>query len=169
MESSRPKLLDRVRQAIRTRHYSRRTEAGYVTWIRRYIVFHRKAHPATLGAADISAFLTRLATTQRVSASTQNQALAALLFLYEHVLQMSVGPVEHVVRAKQPVRLPVVLSRDEGGLARIIHEHRRVEETRSLRNAAPQAGKTPLRRIVGGHGVGAPIPTPCRWPTRRFS
>jgi hypothetical protein len=71
-----PKLLDRVRDAIRTRHYSRRTEVAYVAWIRRYIVFHRKAHPATLGARDVSAFLTWLATKRHVSASTQNQALA---------------------------------------------------------------------------------------------
>ena len=99
--------------AIRTRHYSRRTEVAYVTWIRRYLGFHRKAHPATLGAPDILAFLTWLATSQQVSASTQNQALAALLFLCERVLQMPVGQVEHVVRAKQPIRLPVVLSRDE--------------------------------------------------------
>jgi len=113
MESEAPRLLDRVRGVIRARHYSRRTETAYVTWIRRYIVFHRKAHPATLGTADISAFLTWLATSRRVSASTQNQALAAILFLYERVLQMSIGPVEHVVRAKQPLRLPVVLSRDE--------------------------------------------------------
>lgn len=108
-----PKLLDRVRDAIRTRHYSRRTETAYVTWIRRYIVFHRKAHPSTLGAPEISAFLTWLATVQQVSASTQNQALAALLFLYERVLEVPVGRVENVVRAKQPLRLPVVLSRDE--------------------------------------------------------
>lgn len=86
MDSKAPRLLDRVREAIRARHDSRRTEAVYVTWIRRYIVFQQKAHPATLGAADISAFLTWLETKQRVSASTQNQALAALLFLYEHVL-----------------------------------------------------------------------------------
>ena len=108
-----PKLLDRVRDAIRTRHYSRRTEVAYVTWIRRYVGFHQKAHPSTLGAPDISAFLTWLATKRHVSASTQNQALAALLFLYEHVLHMPVGQVEHVVRAKQPLRLPVVLSREE--------------------------------------------------------
>ena len=113
MEAKSPKLLDRVREAIRARHYSRRTEGAYLTWIRRYIVFHRKPHPATLGAADISAFLTWLATARHVSASTQNQALAALLFLYEQVLHISIGRVEHVVRAKQPVRLPVVLSRDE--------------------------------------------------------
>ena len=113
MESGSPKLLDRVRAAIRTRHYSRRTEVAYVTWIRRYIGFHRMAHPATLGPAKIAAFLTWLATEQRVSASTQNQALAALLFLYERVLQIPVGQVPHVIRAKQPLRLPIVLSRQE--------------------------------------------------------
>ena len=114
LATSRPrKLLDRVREAIRARHYSRRTEVAYVGWIRRYIVFHDKAHPSTLGAPDISAFLTWLATDRNVSASTQNQALAALLFLYERVLQIPVGHVEHVVRAKQPLRLPVVLSREE--------------------------------------------------------
>ena len=113
MESRGPKLLDRVRDAIRARHYSRRTEAAYVTWIRRYILYHHMTHPATPGAADISAFLTWLATKQRVSASTQNQALAALLFLYERVLHAPVGSVEHVIRAKQPLRLPVVLSREE--------------------------------------------------------
>jgi integron integrase len=116
MESDKPKLLDRVRDAIRTRHYSRRMEVAYVTWIRRYIGFHHLAHPAALGAADISAFLTWLATTRHVSASTQNQALAALLFLYERVLGISVGEVEHVIRAKHPLRLPVVLSREEVAL-----------------------------------------------------
>jgi integrase len=113
MEQQCPRLLDRVREAIRTRHYSRRTEVAYVAWIRRYIVFHRKVHPATLGAGEISAFLTWLATRQTVSASTQNQALAALLFLYERVLEIPVGRIEHVIRAKQPNRLPVVLSREE--------------------------------------------------------
>ena len=80
---SPPKLLDRVRDAVRTRHYSRRTEEAYVTWIRRYIVFHRKTHPAQMGASEISQFLTWLAVQRRVSASTQNQALSALLFLYQ--------------------------------------------------------------------------------------
>jgi hypothetical protein len=109
--SPKRKLLDRVRDAIRARHYSRRTEVAYVGWIRRYIGFHQKAHPSTLGAPEISAFLTWLATTRHVSGSTQTQALAALLFLYERVLQVRVGQLEHVARAKQPVRLPVVLSR----------------------------------------------------------
>ena len=82
-----PKLLDRVRDAVRTRHYSPRTEDAYAHWIRRYIVFHRKRHPSELGAADISTFLTWLAVERHVSASTQNQALSALLFLYYlHVL-----------------------------------------------------------------------------------
>ena len=76
-----PKLLERVREAIRMRHYSRRTEGTYAHWIRRFIVFHQKRHPQTMGASEITAFLSWLATSQRVSASTQNQALSALLFL----------------------------------------------------------------------------------------
>ncbi|MBI3263826.1 MAG: integron integrase [Acidobacteria bacterium] len=111
---ARPKLLDRVRHAIRTRHYSSRTEEAYVHWIRRYIVFHEKKHPSTLGAAAISRFLTWLAVERRVSASTQNQALSAVLFLYK-VLAIEVGTVPPVVRARTPERLPVVLSRDEVG------------------------------------------------------
>ena len=80
---SRPRLLDRVRQTIRMRHYTRRTENTYVHWIRRFIVFHNKKHPATMGTPEIGAFLSWLATSQRVSASTQNQALSAILFLYK--------------------------------------------------------------------------------------
>src|SRR5262245_9257123 len=83
---AKPKLLDRVRDAIRTRHYSRRTEKLYVHWIRRYIFFHGKRHPAEMGAAEVTAFLTSLAVRDRVAASTQNQALSALLFLYREVL-----------------------------------------------------------------------------------
>jgi integron integrase len=109
----RPRLLDRVRAAIRARHYSRRTETASVSWIRQFIVFHRKVHPSTLGAPEVSAFLTWLATTRHVSASTQNQALAAVLFLYERVLHQPLGPIEHVIRAKPPLRLPVVLGRSE--------------------------------------------------------
>ena len=111
----RPKLLDRVRHAIRTRHYSPRTEEAYVHWIRRYIVFHEKQHPSTLSAPDMSRFLTWLAVERHVSASTQNQALSALLFLYEDVLAIEVGAVPPAVRARTPERLPVVLSRDETG------------------------------------------------------
>lgn len=112
---AQPKLLDRVRHAIRVRHYSRRTEEAYVHWIRRYIVFHGKAHPSTLGASEISAFLTWLAVRQRVSASTQNQALSALLFLHRDVLGMEMGTIDQVPRARVPARVPVVLSRDEVG------------------------------------------------------
>jgi integron integrase len=109
------KLLDRVRDAIRTRHYSRRTEEAYVHWIRRYIVFHRKTHPSMMGAPEISAFTTWLAVRRGVSASTQNQALSAVLFLYRDVLGMALGEIPRVVRARAPERLPVVLSRDEIG------------------------------------------------------
>jgi len=89
-----PKLLERVREAIRARHYSRRTEEAYVCWIRRFILFHNKAHPSTIAAAEISAFLTWLAVHEQVSASTQNQALSAILFLYRIVLQVDPGRVE---------------------------------------------------------------------------
>ena len=113
-----PKLLDRVRQTIRAKHYSRRTESAYVDWIRRYIVFHRKRHPSDMGASEISAFLTWLATERRVSASTQNQALSALLFLYREVLHVEIGQIADLPRARMPVRVPVVVSRDE--VARIM-------------------------------------------------
>ena len=97
--------LDRVRHAIRTKHYSRRTESAYVDWIRRYIVFHRKRHPSEMGATEIASFLTWLATHRRVSASTQNQALSAVLFLYRDVLHVAIRPIEHVPRARMPVRV----------------------------------------------------------------
>jgi integron integrase len=109
----RPRLLDRVRQAIRTHHYSRRTEKAYVAWIRRYIFFHDKRHPAEMGAPEITRFLTSLAVDRKVAASTQNQALSALLFLYREVLQQEVPWLDGVVRARPPQRLPVVLTRDE--------------------------------------------------------
>ncbi len=108
-----PKLLDRVRDAVRTRHDRRRTEEASVGWIRRDIVFHRKTHPAQRGVAEISRFLTGRAVERRVSASTRNQALSALLFLYKDVLSIEVGVVPPVVRARTPERLPVVLSREE--------------------------------------------------------
>ncbi len=107
------KLLDRVREAIRTRHYSPRTEEAYIHWIRRFIVFHEKRHPREMGAPEISRFLGWLAVRQQVSASTQNQALSALLFLYRDVLRVDPGAIEEVPRAQAPLRVPVVLSRDE--------------------------------------------------------
>jgi len=107
------KLLDRVRQAIRTRHYSRRTEDAYVYWIRRFIVFHKKTHPSVMGAPEVAAFLTWLAVHERVSASTQNQALSAVLFLYKGVLAVDLGRIDGVPRARVPDHVPVVLSREE--------------------------------------------------------
>jgi integron integrase len=108
-------LLDRVRTAIRTRHYSRRTEEAYVYWIRRFIVFHEKRHPRELGASHVASFLSWLAIDQAVAASTQNQALSALLFLYRDVLQIELGAIERVQRARTPGRVPVVLSVAEVG------------------------------------------------------
>jgi len=108
-----PKLLDRLRLALRTRHGSPRTEEAYVAWCRRFILFHRKRHPAELGPAEITAFVTHLAVHEHVSASTQNQALSALLFLYRTVLGRPLGRIDGIVHAKRPKRLPVVLTRDE--------------------------------------------------------
>lgn len=108
-----PRLLDRVRDAIRMRHFSRRTEKAYVAWIRRFIVFHGKRHPDQMGAQEVAAFLTALATGGRVGASTQNQAFSALLFLYRAVLKRELQGLADVPRAKRPVRLPVVLSQRE--------------------------------------------------------
>jgi len=108
-----PRLLDRVREANRLRHGSRSTEKSYIAWIRRYIVFHGKRHPAEMGAAEVAQFLSSLAVDGKVAASTQNQALSALLFLYRHVLHQDLPWLEDVVRARRPKHLPVVLTRDE--------------------------------------------------------
>ena len=107
------KLLDRVRNRIRARHYSRRTEKAYVHWIKRYIFFHGKRHPAEMGAPEATAFLTALAVRDRVAASTQNQALNALVFLYREVLEIQLPWLDGLVRAKRPEHLPVVLTRGE--------------------------------------------------------
>jgi len=108
-----PRLLDRVRDAIRTRHYSRRTEKAYVYWVRRFVLFHNKRHPLEMGAPDVSTFLSHLAVQQKVAASTQNQAFSALLFLYREVLGRRLDPLENAVRAKRPSHLPVVLTQAE--------------------------------------------------------
>ncbi len=108
-----PRLLDRVREAIRVRHYSLRTEEAYVAWIRRFILFHKKRHPSEMGEKEINAFLSDLAIHGRVTASTQNQALAALLFLYRRVLGQPFPTLENVIRAKKSRRLPVVMTRAE--------------------------------------------------------
>jgi integron integrase len=116
----KPRLLDRVRQAVRARHYSRRTEKTYAAWVRRYVLFHGKRHPAEMGAPEVTRFLTSLAVDGNVAASTQNQALSALLFLYRNVLEQDLPWLDEVVRAKRPQRLPVVLTRAE---ARAVLEH----------------------------------------------
>jgi len=109
----KPRLLDRVREAIRARHYSLRTEEAYVGWIRRFILFHQKRHPLEMAEPEINAFVTHLALEGPVSASTQTQALSALMFLYRHVLQKPLPDLDTVIRAKRPGRLPSVLTRAE--------------------------------------------------------
>lgn len=108
-----PRLLDQVRATLRARHYSRRTEEAYVHWIRRFIVFHGKRHPRQLGAADVAAFVTWLAVDRRVAASTQNQALSGVMFLYKVVLGIDLGDVVVPPRARMPSRVPVVLTPGE--------------------------------------------------------
>src|SRR5436190_18434211 len=108
-----PRLLDRVREVIRRKHYSFRTEQTYVDWIRRFILFHGKRHPTEMAEAEVTQFLTYLAREGKVAASTQNQALSALLFLYKGVLKQEIGWLDGVERARRPARLPVVLTRDE--------------------------------------------------------
>ncbi len=112
-EAGPPRLLDRVRRTIRRLHYSPRTERAYVHWIRRFILYHNKRHPDDMGEAEITRFLSMLATDDRVSASTQNLALSAILFLYHRVLGRKLEWLDGIARAKRPVRLPVVLSRGE--------------------------------------------------------
>jgi integron integrase len=109
----KPKLLDQVRQAIRSRHFSYMTEKAYVGWVKRFIFFHNKRHPAEMGEVEIGRFLSSLATESHVSASTQNQALNAVLFLYQEILQRKIRFIEGVVWAQRPTRLPVVLTKEE--------------------------------------------------------
>jgi integron integrase len=112
-DKGQKRLIQRFREAIRERHYSRRTEKAYWYWIRYYVHFHHRRHPAEMGAAEVSAFLSWLATERNVAAATQNQALAALLFLYKQVLGVDLPWLAGLVRAQRPVRLPTVLSEAE--------------------------------------------------------
>jgi integron integrase len=108
-----PRLLDRVRERVRTLHYSLRTEDAYVLWIKRFILFHEKRHPQEMGAPELEAFLTHLAVQRNVAASTQNQALSAILFLYREVLERPLEELGRIAPARRPERLPTVLTRDE--------------------------------------------------------
>lgn len=110
---TKPRLIDQTRNVLRLFHYSIRTEETYIQWIKRYIHFHNKRHPKDMGEKEVRSFLTYLAVSKHVSASTQNQALSAILFLYRRVLDLKLDWIDDVVRAKRPKRLPVVLSRDE--------------------------------------------------------
>lgn len=107
------RLLDQVREVIRKKHYSIRTEQAYVQWIRRFILFHDKRHPKDMGEKEISQYISHLATHLKVAASTPNQALNALVFLYKQVRQIELGDFGHMGRAKRPKRLPTVLSKEE--------------------------------------------------------
>jgi len=109
----KPKLLDQVRNIIRRKHYSIRTEQAYVDWIKRFIIYHNKCHPAEMAEEEVAQFLTHLARDLNVAASTQNQALSALLFLYKEVLKQEIGWLEKVERVRRPAKLPVVLTRSE--------------------------------------------------------
>src|SRR2546425_11986738 len=111
--AGKPKLLEQVRQLLRLRHYSLRTEEAYLAWMKRFILFHGKRHPRELDERDISAFLSGLAVEGKVAASTQNQALSALLFLYKEVLGRELSWLDGLHRATRPPRLPVVLTRNE--------------------------------------------------------
>ena len=118
--SPAPRLLDLVRERLRLKHYSLRTEQAYVGWIRRYIIHHGRRHPSDMGKREVEAFLTSLAVERDVSAATQGQALSAILFLYREVLEEPLPWLDEVTRAKRPARLPSVLSRDE--VQRLIRE-----------------------------------------------
>ncbi len=113
LAGAKPKLMDRLREALRSRHYSHATEQCYCHWVKRFIFFHHVRHPAEMAEPEINAFLTYLAVKEKVSASTQNQALSALLFLYRHVLGREVGDLGDVIRARKARHLPVVMTREE--------------------------------------------------------
>ncbi len=135
-----PKLLEEVRDLIRTRHYSYRTEEAYLYWIRQYILFHGKRHPAEMGPAEVSQFRTHLAVKREVAASTQNQALAGLLFLYRNVLQQDLPWLENVTRAKRSAHIPLVLTRAEVRrlLSHLAQQNLAARESALWSRASPQ-------------------------------
>ncbi|MGH7287562.1 MAG: integron integrase [Myxococcota bacterium] len=177
-----PRLLDRIRHAIRLRHMSRRTEDSYVAWIRRFILFHGKRHPDGMGSLEVIAFLSDLAVRGQVSASTQNQALSALLFLYRVVLGRELQGLDGTVRAARPQRLPVVLSRDEvrrvlgelGGVHRLVATLlyggglRLLEALRlRVKDVDFDRSQLVLRDPKGGRDRAAPLPRVAEGPLRR--
>ncbi len=113
MTDNSPKLMDRLKTMIRLKHYSPKTEKSYCYWVRQYIYFHNKKHPKDMGEVEIRAFLNHLAVDKQVAASTQNQALCAIIFLYREVLQINIGEIEKITWAKKPKRLPIVFSQKE--------------------------------------------------------
>jgi len=113
MDKPPKKLLDQVRDLIRLKHYSIRTEQSYIPWIKRYIYFHKKRHPKDMGVPEIEAFLSHLAVNLRVASSTQNQAFNALLFLYRNVLGIELNEKIQAIRAKKPKKLPTVMTEFE--------------------------------------------------------
>lgn len=172
-----PRLLDQVRAACRVRHYSLRTEQAYVYWVRRFVLASGKRHPRDLGGPEVTAFLTALATTHDVAASTQNQALSALLFLYQQVLSIELPWMDSVIRAKRPRRVPVVLSRAEvGRLLAAMEGHTwlmaallygtgmRLLECLRLRvmNVDFDRGEIVVRNGKGGKDRRVPLPTSLR-------
>jgi len=132
----KPKLLQQVRDAIRRKHFSPRTEESYVHWIKRFIFFHNKRHPTEMAEKEIEQFLSSLASELHVSASMQNQALNAILFLYRDVLRKEIGYVDGVIRAKRPHRLPVVLTRQEVKSILVALDHSDWLMVTALRNRA---------------------------------
>jgi hypothetical protein len=160
-----------VRNAVPTRHYSRRTEKAYVHWIKRYIFFHGKRDPAEMGGPEVTTFLTSLAVHGKVAASTQNQALSALLFLYRDVLEVELPWLDDVVRAKRPVHLPVVLTRDEvravlqrlDGVPRLMALLlRQISATALAGWSCPAPFSASTRTpAASGAGNGSPLPRAC--------
>jgi len=141
-----PRLLDQVRDRLRVKHYSMRTEDAYLHWVRRFIFFHGKKHPREMGGPQVEAFLSHLATVGRVAASTQNQALSALLFLYREVLQVDLPWMDGVVRAKRPKHVPVVHTKNEVRSVRAVSCARRTLRCQSSgdRWTVPASGITLL-------------------------